>query len=186
MRDLENAQEIQKYFKTFVHDCSLPSSSLLGAQVSCQESANQNRHSNKSSPGAPTPKRPKVGMNYGKRRARRREGAGDKAPECAIAAGRRVGRQTVFLVSVLAKTGINSIKKRVIYTKLTNICTTSSPADPQMHGSLNVQDPRAQGAFVRDGRWCGIVRRTKLFQQGNLFRVIFLWLIASKLIERAE
>ena len=30
MCELENAPEIQKYFKTFVHDCSLPSSSLLG------------------------------------------------------------------------------------------------------------------------------------------------------------
>ena len=76
-------------------------------------------------------------MNYGKRRARRREGAGDKAPECAIAAGRRVGRQTRCLVSVLAKTGINNIKKGQFI--LTNICTTCSLADPQMRGSLNVR-----------------------------------------------
>ena len=33
--------------------------------------------SNKFSLGAPTPKRPKVGMSYGKKRARRREGAGE-------------------------------------------------------------------------------------------------------------
>ena len=43
--------------------------------------------SNKFSLGAPTRKRPKVEMSYGKRRARRRKGAGAKAPECAIAAG---------------------------------------------------------------------------------------------------
>ena len=58
------------------------------AQFLCQESVNRNQDSNKFSPGAPTPKRPKVGINHGKRRARRWEGAGDKAPECAIAAGR--------------------------------------------------------------------------------------------------
>ena len=29
MCELENAPEIQNYPKTFVHDCSLPSSSLL-------------------------------------------------------------------------------------------------------------------------------------------------------------
>ena len=53
----------------------------------------------------------KFRINHGKRRARRREGAGDKAPECAIAAERRVGRQTRCLVSVLIKRGIDSIKK---------------------------------------------------------------------------
>ena len=42
-------------------------------------------------------------------------------------------------------------QKRPIYTKLTNICTTSSHADPQMLGNLNVRVPRAQRAFVRDG-----------------------------------
>ena len=31
MCELENAAEIQKYPKTFIHDCSLPSSSLLGS-----------------------------------------------------------------------------------------------------------------------------------------------------------
>ena len=31
MCELENVPEIQKYFQTFVHDCSLPSSSLLGS-----------------------------------------------------------------------------------------------------------------------------------------------------------
>ena len=82
------------------------------AQFSCQESVNRNQDSNKFSPGAPTPKRPKVGMNYGKRRARRREGAGDKAPECAIAAGKWVGRQTTCPVSVFKKRGIYSMKKR--------------------------------------------------------------------------
>ena len=85
------------------------------AQFSCQESVNRNQDSNKFSPGAPTPKRPKVGINHGKRRARRREGAGDKAPECAIAAGRWVGRQTRCLVSVLTKRGINSMKQANLY-----------------------------------------------------------------------
>ena len=80
-------------------------------QFLCQESVNRSEDSNKFSPGAPTPKRPQVGMNCGKRRARRRKGAGDKAPEGAIAAGRRVGRQTRCLVSVLTKRRINSIKK---------------------------------------------------------------------------
>ena len=56
------------------------------AQFLCQESVNRNQDSNKFSPGAPTPKRPNFGMNYGKRRARRREGARAKALECAIAA----------------------------------------------------------------------------------------------------
>ena len=96
-----------KSIPTVVHDCSLP----YYAQFSCQESVNRNQDSNKFSTGAPTPKRPKVGMNYGKRRALRREGAGAKAPECAIAAGRRVGRQTRRLVTVLTKRGIYSIKK---------------------------------------------------------------------------
>ena len=38
------------------------------------------------------------------------------------------------------------MKNRSIYTKFTNICTTSSPADPQMRRNLNA---RAQGALVR-------------------------------------
>ena len=42
-------------------------------------------------------------------------------------------------------------QKRPICTKLTNIYTTSSPANPQMRSNLNVRAPRAQGAFVRDG-----------------------------------
>ena len=96
------------------HDCSLPSSFSLRS-VLCQESVNRNRDINKFSPGAPTPKRPKVGMNHGKRRARRREGAGDKAPECAIASGRWVGWQTRCLVSVLTKRGINSMKQANLY-----------------------------------------------------------------------
>ena len=93
-------------------------------QFSCQESVNRNQDSNKFSPVAPTPKRPKVGTNYGKRRARSRVGAGDKAPECPIAAGRWVGRQTRCLVSVLTKRGIYNIKKgqfilnSQIYTQL--------------------------------------------------------------------
>ena len=85
------------------------------AQFLCRESVNRNKDSNKFSPGAPTPKRPKVGINHGKRRARRREGAGDKAPECAIAAGRWVRRQTRYLVSVLTKRGINSMKQANLY-----------------------------------------------------------------------
>ena len=40
---------------------------------------------------------------------------------------------------------------RPIYTRLTNICTTSSPVDPQMRGNLNAWVLLAQGAFVRDG-----------------------------------
>ena len=47
---------------------------------------------------------------------------------------------------------VRQYQKKPIYTKLTHICTTSSPADPQMRRSLNVRVPRAQGAFVRDGR----------------------------------
>ena len=43
------------------------------------------------------------------------------------------------------------LQKRPIYTELKNIRTTSSLADPQMRGSLNVRVPRAQGPFVRDG-----------------------------------
>ena len=116
------------------------------AQFSCQESVNRNQDSNKFSPGVPTPKRPQFGMNYGKRRVRRREEAGDKR----IAVRRWVGRQTRCLVSVVTKRGIYSIKKGQFI--LTNICTTSSPADPQMRGSLNVRVLRAQRAFVRDGR----------------------------------
>ena len=42
------------------------------------------------------------------------------------------------------------LQKRPIYTELKNICTTSSLADPQMRGSLNVRVPRAQGPFVRE------------------------------------
>ena len=43
-------------------------------------------------------------------------------------------------------------ENRSIYTKLTNICTTSSPADPQMRWNLNARVPRAQGApLARDG-----------------------------------
>ena len=59
-------------------------------------------YSNKYSPGAPTPKRPKVGMSYdGKRRARRWKGAGAKVSRC--------------LVSVLTKRGINSVKQVSLY-----------------------------------------------------------------------
>ena len=114
MCELENAPKIQKYPKTFIHDCSFPSSFSLRS-VLCQESVNRNQDSNKFSPGAPTPKRPKVGINHGKRRARRREGAGDKAPECATAARRWVGRQTRCLVSVLTKRGITSMKQANLY-----------------------------------------------------------------------
>ena len=115
-------------------------------------------------------------MSYAKRRARRRKGAGAKAPEGAIVVGRWVGRQTscmvsslllrglfvlLFLtqweplrgveslVSVLTKRGINSLKTG--QSRVTNICTTSSPAGPQMRGNLNTRVLRAQGAFVRDG-----------------------------------
>ena len=57
-------------------------------------------------------------------------------------------RQTRCLVSVLTKRGIKRMKTGQIYTKFTNICTTSSPTDPQMRRNLNA---RAQGAFVRYG-----------------------------------
>ena len=52
-------------------------------------------------------------------------------------------------VSFLTKRGINSLKTG--QSRLTNICITSSPADPQMRGNLNTRVPRAKGAFVRDG-----------------------------------
>ena len=39
-------------------------------------------------------------------------------------------------------------EKRPVYTKLTNICTTSSHADPQMRGNLNVRVPRAQAELL--------------------------------------
>jgi len=42
-------------------------------------------------------------------------------------------------------------ENRSIYTKLTNICTTSYPADPQMRWNLNARVPGAQGAPARDG-----------------------------------
>ena len=54
-------------------------------------------------------------MSYGKRPAWRREGAGAKAPECVIAAGRWMGRETRCLVSVLKKRAINSMKKVNLY-----------------------------------------------------------------------
>ena len=82
--------------------------SLIGKQKKTKELYVHN--SNRFSPGAPTRKRPKVEMSYGMRRARRREGAGAKAPECAIAARRWVRRQTRCLVSVLTKRAINSMK----------------------------------------------------------------------------
>ena len=40
-------------------------------------------------------------------------------------------------------------ENRSIYTKLTNICTTSSPADPQMCWNLSARVPRAQGVRCR-------------------------------------
>ena len=83
-------------------------------------------------------------MSYGKRGTRRQEGAGAKAPECAIAAGRWVGRQTKSLLSVLTKRGIEQHENRSIYTNFTNICTTSSPAELQMRRNLNERVPRAQ------------------------------------------
>ena len=66
------------------------------AQFSCQESVNRNQDSNKFAPGAPTPKRPNVGMNYGKRRARRRGGARDKAQEVCHRCG-KVGVATNYV-----------------------------------------------------------------------------------------
>ena len=97
-------------------------------------------------------------MSYEKRRARRRKGAGARAPECAIAAGRWVGQQTWCLVSVLTKREINSIKTGQfilnqgygLRTKLINICTTSSPGDPQMRWNLNARVPSKQGALAHD------------------------------------
>ena len=59
--------------------------------------------------------------------------------KCAIAAGRKVGRQPRCLVSVLTKRGIN----KPIYTKVTNICTTGFPVHgPHGHrGRLCVTAP---------------------------------------------
>ena len=122
------------------------------AQFSCQETVNRYQDSSKFSSGAPTPKRPKVGMNYGERRARRREGGGDKAQEVCHRC-RKEGGVTNYVSGVRFNEETNiQHQKRPIYTKLTNICTTSSHADPQMRGNLNVRVPRAQGAFARDGR----------------------------------
>ena len=110
--------------------CTIPTISFRILEGSCQRLLKRSfkdpwqflkvpyEDCNKFSLGAPTPKLPKVEMSYGKRRAWTREGAGAKAPEYAIAAGRWVGRQTRFLVSGLTKRGMNSIKKRPIYTKL--------------------------------------------------------------------
>ena len=42
-------------------------------------------------------------------------------------------------------------ENRSIHTKLTNIRTKSSPADPQMRWNLNARVPRAQGALAHDG-----------------------------------
>ena len=121
------------------------------AQFSCQELVNRNQDSNKFSPGAPTPKRPKVGMNYGKRRARRREGVGDKAQEVCHRCG-KVGGATNYVSGLCFNEETNiQHQKRPFFAKLKSICTTSSHADPQMRGNLNVRVPLAQGAFVRDG-----------------------------------
>ena len=73
-----------------------------------------------------------------------------KAPECAIAAGRWEGRQTRSSVRFNEERN-KQHENRPIYIKLTNICTTSSLADPQMRRNLNARVPPAQGAFVRDG-----------------------------------
>ena len=48
-------------------------------------------NSYKFSPGAPTPKRPQVEMSYGKRRARRRKGAGAKAQQVCHRCGEEGG-----------------------------------------------------------------------------------------------
>ena len=58
------------------------------------------------------------------------------------------------LVSIFYEERNKQHENRPIYTKLTNICTTSSLADPQMRRNLNARVPPAQGAFVRDGP-CG-------------------------------
>ena len=91
------------------------------SQFLCQKSVNRNQDSSKFSPGAPTPKRPEVGMNYGKTRARRREGAGDKAQEVCHRCG-EVGGATNYVSGVRFNKETNiQHQKRPIYTKLTNI-----------------------------------------------------------------
>ena len=57
-------------------------------------------------------------------------------------------------------------ENRSIYTKLTNICTTSAPADPQMHWNLSARVPRAQGALARDR-----CRRPKAWFRRRTFHV---------------
>ena len=61
---------------------------------------------NKFSLGAPTPKRPYCWLGLVMSRARRRKGAGAKAPECAIVVGRWVRRQTRCLESSLLRRGL--------------------------------------------------------------------------------
>ena len=83
-------------------------------------------------------------MDYGKRRARRREGTGDKAQEVCHHCGEEGGERNYVSGLRFNEKRNKQHQKRPIYTKLTNICTTSSHADPQMRGNLNVRVLRAQ------------------------------------------
>ena len=116
-------------------------------------------------------------MRCGKRRARRREGAGAKAPECAIAAGRLVGGQTRCLVSVLTKRAINSMKTgRFILNSQIYAQRVPTDADPQMRRNLNARVPRAQGALAQ---------RTQRIT-GSAFRISFnlYWLMDNDIFNR--
>ena len=116
-------------------------------------------------------------MRCGKRRARRREGAGAKAPECAIAAGRWVGGQTRCLVSVLTKRAINSMKTgRFILNSQIYAQRVPTDADPQMRRNLNARVPRAQGALAQ---------RTQRIT-GSAFRISFNldWLMDNDIFKR--
>ena len=86
-----------------------------------------------------------------------------KAPECAIAAGRWEGRQTRSSVRFNEERN-KQHENRPIYTKLTNICTTSSPAD-----SLRASSP-IWASETSLARTRVLVRLASLVQIGELAR----------------
>ena len=96
-------------------------------------------NSNKFSLGAPTRKRHKLGMSYGKRQARRRKGEGTKELECAIAAGEVGGRQTRSGVRFNGERN-RQHENRPIYTKLKNIWAQRVP--PRIHSTHSARVPR--------------------------------------------
>ena len=95
----------------------------------------------------PLPNAPRLGWIMG-----RGEPGGGKEREirrkkCAITAGRRVGRETTCLVSVLTKRGINSIKKGQF---ILNSQIYAQRVPTPIHRCTG---PTGTGrAFVRDGR----------------------------------